>query len=214
MRQTVSNKITMSKQQSKIFRFKISLLEIEPEIWRVIEVPESYTFWDLHVAIQDAMGWLDYHLHSFDPNSSSRPDNRAIGIPEGPMDSDFIAGWTIPITKHFIGRGDSARYEYDFGDGWIHEIELLAIEPKQSDITYPRCISGERACPPEDCGSIPGYYRLVEILSDPKDPEYQDMIEWLKGHAKNYYPYDPEFFDADSVNFWDPKKRLEMMLGT
>lgn len=202
----------MSKQQSKIFRFKISLLEIEPVIWRVIEVPGSYTFWDLHVAIQDAMGWLDYHLHSFEPKSSSSPRNRAIGIPEGPMDSEFIAGWTIPITKHFKNPADSTRYEYDFGDGWIHEIELLAIEPRGSDLTYPRCISGERACPPEDCGSSSGYYRLLEILSDPKDPEYHDTIEWLKGHAKKYYPYDPEFFDANSVNFWDPKKRLEMML--
>jgi len=115
----------MSKQQSKIFRFKISLHYIEPEIWRVIEVPESYTFWDLHVAIQDAMGWLDYHLHSFELNSSGRPENRVIGIPVGPMDSDFIAGWTIPLTKHFINPGDSANYEYDFGDGWVHEIELL-----------------------------------------------------------------------------------------
>lgn len=204
----------MSKQQSKIYRFKIKLLEIEPEIWRVIEVPESYTFWDLHVAIQDAMGWLDYHLHSFVPNSSGSPENSAIGIPEGPMDSDFIAGWTIPITKYFINPGDSARYEYDFGDGWIHIIELIASEPKKSVITYPRCIYGERACPPEDCGSIPGYYRLVDILSDPEDPEYQEMVEWLKGHAKNYYPYDPDYFDPVSVNFWDPKKRLEMMMGT
>jgi len=54
---------------------------------------------------------------------------------------------------------------------------------------------------------------LLEVLSDPNDPEYPYMIEWLKGHAKNYYPYDPEFFDADSVNFRDPKKRLKMMQG-
>jgi hypothetical protein len=40
----------------QILRFKIQLREIRPAIWRRIEVPASYTFWDLHVAIQDAMG--------------------------------------------------------------------------------------------------------------------------------------------------------------
>ncbi|MEX0684444.1 MAG: hypothetical protein WD267_05485 [Balneolales bacterium] len=94
------------------------------------------------------------------------------------------------------------------------ELRLLAIESKKSDLTYPRCIYGERACPPEDCGSISGYYRLIEILSNSKDPEYQETVEWLKGHAKNYYPYDPDYFDSDSIKFWNPKKRLEMMLGT
>lgn len=201
----------MSKQDSKIYRFKISLLDIEPEIWRVIEVPESYTFWDLHVAIQDAMGWLDYHLHSF--NSSDNSGNKKIGIPEGPMDSDFVAGWTIPITKHFASPGDLACYSYDFGDGWTHEVELIAIEQKESNTKYPRCTKGKRACPPEDCGGVPGYYRLLDILSDSDHQEHEEMVEWLKGHAKNYDPYDPDFFDPESVKFWDPQKRWQMMMG-
>ncbi len=49
---------------SRIFQFKIVLHEVEPPVWRSVQVPETYSFWDLHVAIQDAMGWLDYHLHS------------------------------------------------------------------------------------------------------------------------------------------------------
>ena len=53
-----------------VFRFKIALQGIEPEIWRVIGVPASYDFWDLHVANQGAMGWLDCHLHVFRPVGS------------------------------------------------------------------------------------------------------------------------------------------------
>jgi hypothetical protein len=82
----------MSKPPLRICRFKVSLLDIEPEIWRIIEVPETYTFWDLHVAIQDAMGWLNYHLHAFVPDSSREPRAVHIGIPEGPMDDECLAG--------------------------------------------------------------------------------------------------------------------------
>jgi hypothetical protein len=54
----------------KIFRFRVSLTGSEPEIWREIDVPDHYNFWELHVAIQDAMGWLDYHLHEFTPHKA------------------------------------------------------------------------------------------------------------------------------------------------
>lgn len=203
----------MSKPQSRICRFKVSLLDIDPVIWRIIEVPETYTFWDLHVAIQDAMGWLDYHLHAFVPASSGESSAIHIGIPEGPMDDEFLPGWTVPITRHFAKPGDTAGYEYDFGDGWAHVVELMAIEAAERGAKYPRCIEGERACPPEDCGGVPGYYRLLEILADPSDEEHDEMVEWLKGHAKSYWPYHGEEFDPASVAFWDPKKRWKMMMG-
>jgi hypothetical protein len=54
----------------RVYQFKITLLEISPKIWRRIQVPEKYSFWDLHVAIQDAMGWDDMHLHVFKIGSS------------------------------------------------------------------------------------------------------------------------------------------------
>ncbi|NGP88016.1 plasmid pRiA4b ORF-3 family protein [Fodinibius halophilus] len=203
----------MNNQQSKIYRFKISLLDIEPQIWRIIEVPQEYTFWDLHVAIQDAMGWLDYHLHSFEPTVSGKSSPKPIGLPETPNDDMFLAGWTIPIKKYFESKGDTARYEYDFGDGWLHQIELLAIESIESTISYPRCTDGERACPPEDCGGVPGYYRLIEIIAEPSNNEYETMRQWLKGHDEKYFPYDPDEFDPQSVNFRDPQKRWNIIMG-
>ncbi len=203
----------MSKRKAHIYRFKVSLLGIEPEIWRLVEVPETYTFWDLHVAIQDAMGWLDYHLHAFVPETLRGPNVGPIGIPEGPTDDEYVAGWTVPIALHFANVGDAARYDYDFGDGWSHEVRLVAIELRERGTKYPRCIGGERACPPEDCGGIPGYHRLLEVLADPRDEEHDEMVEWLKGHAKNYFPYRPDLFDASAVRFWDPKKRWKMMMG-
>ena len=40
-----------------IYQFVVTLKHTEPAIYRRIEVPKTYTFWDLHVAIQDAFGW-------------------------------------------------------------------------------------------------------------------------------------------------------------
>jgi hypothetical protein len=203
----------VSKPKTRTYRFKVSLLGIEPEIWRLIEVPDTYTFWDLHVAIQDAMGWLDYHLHAFEPATVGDSNPGRIGIPEGPMDVDYTAGWTVPIARYFANPGDAVRYDYDFGDGWSHEVTLVAIGPRERGAKYPQCIGGQRACPPEDCGGISGYYRLLEVLADPRDEEHEDMVEWLKGHAKNYFPYRPDVFDASAVKFWDPKNRWKMMMS-
>ena len=66
----------------RIYQFKIKLQGITPTIWRRIQVPETYSFWDLHVAIQDAMGWLDYHLHLFRVHRDHVPVPIEIGIPD------------------------------------------------------------------------------------------------------------------------------------
>jgi hypothetical protein len=135
-----------------------------------------------------------------------------IGISEGPTDEEFQAGWTVPLARHFAHVGDTAGYDYDCGDGWSHEVTLVAIEPKERGVKYPRCVAGERACPPEHCGGVPGYYRLLEVLADPDDEEHEEMIDGLKGHAKNYFPYRPDVFDAATVKFWNSKKRWKMMM--
>lgn len=202
----------MAKQRS-VYRFKVELLYIEPAIWRVIVVPESYTFWDLHVAIQDAMGWLDYHLHAFDTDLSGKRSMPYIGIPENEMDEGYVAGWRVPITEHFREPGDIVKYDYDFGDSWEHIVELIAIEPRISGVKYPRCIDGKRACPVEDCGGIEGYYELLEILTDPNHNEYRETTHWLKNHAKNYYPYKPDEFDPAAVKFSSPYRRWKKMMN-
>jgi len=197
--------------QNLIYQFRIELAEIEPTIWRVIQVPSKYTFWDLHVAIQDSMGWLDYHLHVFRFKMLHRKQHTEIGIPDEEFDNHkVLPGWQIAITDYFCEPGQSAIYDYDFGDGWSHSILLEGILLKEKGIRYPVCIQGEGACPPEDCGGVPGYYRMIEILANSKHPEYIGYVEWLKGHAKNYFPYEPSKFEPDEVHFWDPKKRFKI----
>lgn len=195
-----------------VFQFQIKLLGIEPSIWRRIQVPEDYTFWDLHVALQDAMGWFDYHLHEF---RLDYKDAKAIqiGIPDDEgldLYKDTFAGWEVPIKQYFLKSGDSAQYDYDFGDDWQHELMLEDILVKTPRGRYPKCIDGYGACPPEDCGGIWGYEELLEVLEDPRHDQYEDMKMWLSNHVKNYWPYEPERFDAKQVKFDNPHERWLM----
>ena len=196
----------MKKTYNQVYQFKITLRDSKPPIWRRIQVPETYSFWDLHVAIQDAMGWDDYHLHSFDMINPHNGYKESIGIPDDDSmwSTDTKAGWKMKIADYFTLDGnDKADYTYDFGDNWEHLIKLEKILPREKSVKYPVCVKGKRACPPEDCGGIWGYMDLLEILSDPNHREYKSWLEWLGGEI------DPDDFDAKNVIFDDPAKRLK-----
>lgn len=177
-----------------MYQFKITLRYVEPPIWRRIEVPGTYTFWDLHVAIQDAMGWSDYHLHQFELISPSTGARVEIGIPEDEIEygGEILPGWEQKIAQWFSMENKFADYLYDFGDGWEHVVKLKRVGSRENKVSYPRCVNGERACPPEDCGGVPGYEEICLGESEFQE-EYED--------------YDPEHFDVREVRFDDPDKR-------
>ncbi len=205
----------MGARRKLALQFKIELLDIEPMIWRRIEVPSTYSFWDLHVAIQDAMGWLDYHLHEFSIKPPRKRNHVFIGIPDEEDDHlhEVLPGWELPVGRYLASPGDECSYSYDFGDNWRHLVVLEGVHLQEKDVKYPICTDGERACPVEDCGGVPGYYRLIEILADAEHEEHEGMLAWLQGHAKNYHPYDPARFEPTRVEFWNPKKRLQLAFG-
>ncbi len=191
----------MKKRFERVYQFKISLKGIRPPIWRRIQVPENYTFWDLHVAIQDAMGWSDYHLHLFEIIDPSTGRKCEIGIPD--PDGEVLPGWEQKIADYFSMENPEADYIYDFGDNWEHRIKLEKILPKEKDVKYPRCIGGRRACPPEDCGGIWGYKEVLKAIKDPDNERYKEILEWVGDE------FDPEHFDVKEVVFGDPDKRLK-----
>lgn len=198
----------MKKNFKNIYQFKITLKGIKPPIWRRIQVPETYTFWDLHVAIQDSMGWSDYHLHQFEILDPSIGKKVLIGIPDDENDwlIKTLPDWKQKISRYFSMENSKANYEYDFGDGWEHIVKLEKILPKDETISYPVCIAGKRKCPPEDCGSTPGYENILRLMKNPEDEEYESMIEWLGGR------FNPEDFNFKDVTFDDPDERLKMAM--
>jgi hypothetical protein len=197
----------MKKKYDRVYQFKIALRDIKPPIWRRIQVPETYTFWDLHVAIQDAMGWSDHHLHEFEMVNPSTGLKVNIGIPAEVFAREILPEWKQKIADYFSMENRSADYVYDFGDSWEHKIRLEKILPREKNINYPVCIKGKRACPPEDCGGVWGYEGFLEAIKDPNHEEHKEMLEWVGGE------FDPEHFDANEVIFDDPDKRRKIAFG-
>jgi len=193
----------MKKQFDQVYQFKITLKEIKPPVWRGIQVPASYSFWDLHVAIQDAMGWTDTHLHEFRIKNPKTRRKVNIGIPDEDFGSKVSSGWKKHIADFFTPENSMAEYTYDFGDSWRHEVELEAILPRQKGVTYPLCVDGARACPPEDCGGPHGYENFLDIIKDINHDEHDSMLEWAGGE------FHSEQFDCKEVAFDDPAERLK-----
>ncbi len=191
-----------------IHQFEITLEYTAPPIWRRIELPSDATFWDLHCAINDAMGWEDEHLHAFEMGDRRHPVTIGIpmdGAPWGAADEQ--ADWDVTITDHFQQPGDQCIYEYDFGDGWRHKVQLRHVLPHEAGVTYPRCTDGARACPPEDCGGVPGYAQICEVLNDPAqiDEDTEELLEWVGND------FDPEHFNPGEVRFRSAAKRLKAL---
>lgn len=182
------------------FELRVSLLHLEPEIWRLLRVPHDIRMDRLHTVLQLAFGWTDSHLHQFHvidregrvKGYVGQPDPDAVGGPFGrrPPTQDE----TKRQLKNFLAKpGDRLGYEYDFGDGWLHSLELIAAQPQTTRLTSALCLDGARACPPEDCGGPPGYDNLLVAIADPQHPEHAEMKDWLG-------EFDPAEFKPDSVN--------------
>ncbi|MFZ4547980.1 MAG: plasmid pRiA4b ORF-3 family protein [Bacteroidales bacterium] len=176
----------------EIFQVKISLVGSKPNIWRNLLMPSDLLLPDFHKITQTAMGWTNSHLHQF-------VVGRAVYAEKMEGDDTWdefekIDYAEIKVSTVLKKEKDKIKYEYDFGDGWEHDIVLEKILPDDGKIKVALCIKGKMNCPPEDCGGIWGYYDMLEILKQPKHEEYESYIEWLGEE------YDPEEFDIVFVN--------------
>ena len=194
-------------KQSNVLQLKIILMGSRPPIWRSLLIPGDENFFFLHVAIQDAFGWTDSHLHQFhtaDPYRQ-RGEYEQIGFPVPEM--DLTDSRKTKLSDRLRKPKDKIWYEYDFGDSWIHKITVEKIAVSDPKMKYPHLADGANACPPEDCGGIGGYGHLLEVLANPKDEEHEDMLEWLGIDSPTYF--NPKYFEKKEVKFRDHKKVLK-----
>jgi hypothetical protein len=177
------------------FQFKIQLQNIQdPPVWRRVLVPADITFDEFHQIIQAAFGWENYHMYSFSKSGWSSPV--FYKIPDDEDDEKVEDSSETSISEVFTKAKQTFTYIYDFGDDWKHRILLEGILDEQ--LIAPICTAGKGACPPEDCGGVTGYYNLIDILSNPKDPEHKEMKSWL-GLGKNGQ-WDANAFDINIAN--------------
>jgi len=187
------NKKEAPNQAAAIYQLEIFLAETDSKIWRRFEVRNDITLGELHDVLQTVMGWQDCHLHQFLDMKETRYGPRDDDMDEE-WDADVIEEATVTLRDVMPRKGSRLIYEYDFGDDWVHGLEVLKIGPPEPGVRYPRCLAGERACPPEDVGSTDGFCEMLEALADPKHEEHDSYLEWVGGE------YDPEAFDLIKVN--------------
>ncbi|MEV0730487.1 plasmid pRiA4b ORF-3 family protein [Polymorphospora sp. NPDC050346] len=186
-RQRVSRKASST---ATVHRLKVSLHGARPPIWRRIEVPSDTSLHELHLVIQAAFGWENYHMWMFE-NATGR-----YGIPDRELDIRSAA--TRKIRDVAARKGSRLDYTYDFGDNWEHSIVVEEVRATEAGISYPRCLAGRRTAPPEDCGGIWGYEDLIEILADPTHEEHAERLEWLG--LSSAAEFDPAHFDLEGIN--------------
>jgi hypothetical protein len=172
------------------WKIRIELEGIRPTVWRQVLVSEQTTLARLHRGIQDAFGWLDYHLHEFHIRGLryGDPENDEYG------ELDLQDETEARLRKLPLGEGSGFEYVYDFGDDWEHSLRVEEIRTMDQRVRLPTCLGGARARPPEDVGGIGGYGRFLRALADETDPEHDEYLTWVGG------AFDPERFDVHEAN--------------
>ena len=176
----------------EVLQLTITLLGTMPPIWRRLLAPAGFTLAQLHDVLQAAMGWQSCHMHEFSAGrrhfGKPNPEDRPMGMP--PVEN----GRTVRLSS-LLGRvGAKVVYTYDTGDSWEHGIVLEKRLPVDPGTAYPVCTGGERACPPEDCGGIGGFYDLLDAPGDPTHEQHDELLDWVGGD------HDPGAFSIVEVN--------------
>ena len=180
-----------SGRKAAVYRFRISLQDSNPAIWRRIET-QDVTLEKLHELIQTTMGWTNSHLHQFEIAGTQYTDPRFMIDDFDDFGAVNYCGMRISALVSEHGTRLRMRYEYDFGDCWQHEVVLEEVIESEPGIRYPRCIAGEGACPPEDVGGVYAFAEYVEAITNPNHSDHEDFLEWNG-------PFDPADFDATTA---------------
>lgn len=156
-------------------------------MWRLLRVPSAVPLSVLHAIVQVAMGWEDRHLHQWRVGDDYF---------DGDEDSEVVLA-------DVAGADSVLRYEYDFGDGWEHLIEVVSVEAYDGRVPPVAVLDGARAAPPEDCGGPGGYADLLAALDNPSDLDHAVFVAAYGDRI------DPEAFDRGLINrrlevFWRP----------
>jgi Plasmid pRiA4b ORF-3-like protein len=173
-----------------IVTLTVTLDDVEPRVWRRLEVPADYTFDTLHQALNAAMGWLDLHLHEFEIAGKryGTDVDMCVEADSTLPEKDLVLGDVVRAGERLIA------YWYDFGDDWWHTLKVEAVGPALAGVLYPRCTDGTGACPPEDCGGPPGFDEFKRALADPDHPEHEELLEWYGGE------FDPGAFSVEATS--------------
>ena len=172
----------------RVYQFRITLLDTRPPVWRRVQVKDC-TLDKLHEHVQTAMGWTNSHLHHFRVGEQLYGDPLLVQENFEEMEYEDSTTTKLSAVLPRGGQRFAFEYEYDFGDGWRHEVLFEGCLRAERGQRYPVCLEGERACPPEDVGGVRGYRDFLQAITDPEHEDHDGLLEWAGGS------FDPEAFD-------------------
>lgn len=165
------------------YEVRVSLSNLEPEVWRKLLVPASCTLLKLHDAVQAVMGWNDRHLHFF------RLGDMEFGTCDPREDLDLLPEDAFRLHDLAHGRRRLVmEYVYDTGDNWSHLLEIRPVHLEEP-LNRPVLAGGEKASPLEDCGGPAGYRAILSVLADPHHPQHR---RYMEDYGEGF---DPDLFD-------------------
>jgi hypothetical protein len=181
------------KPAPTLHRIKVTLRDSQPLIWRRFTAFSEIDLGLLHEVLQAVMGWTNTHLHQFEA-AGHRISDPSFELDEDADEPTTLDERSLTLRDVAPSVGDHFVYEYDFGDGWIHDLVVEDIEDLGDRGGLVWCLEGARACPLDDCGGISGYEELLAALADRRHPEREELLAWAGGS------FDPEHFDPQAVN--------------
>lgn len=193
-----SKKSSGRTEPQRIYQLHVALDEVQPTVWRRLWVADTLTLAKLDRIIQTAMGWTNSHLHEF------VIAGRRYGMPddEWPEDDPILDDRRHRVGAVIKDGLNEFAYTYDFGDNWRHTVTIEKVMAPSEINTWPVCLAGQNACPPEDVGGVGGYMEFLESIRNPVHEEHIAMWCWCGG------PFDPSGFDINATNAAIRKLRL------
>lgn len=175
--------------RGKVYQIKVTLRGSRPPIWRRFEILSNTKLGSVHRTLQIVMGWGNCHLYHFIVGDTCYGKPNPYDVAHGEKDQTRVR-----LDQVLCKPKDIIRYEYDFGDSWLHDVVLERIRDRDLREQYPVILEAQGACPPEDVGGINGFYEFLVAISNPRHREHKYMKEWWGG------PFDPRDYDIEERN--------------
>ena len=176
------------KPTEKVFSLRLQVVGCTPRVWRRLLVRDTLWLTRLHDCIQVAFDWFDYQTHVF------TVDDVRFGNPARKHETPVEDDRDVTLSDLELGSRDRLLYEYNFGEGWQVEIRVEKTVPVEKGVMYPRCVAGERAGPPEDCGGLEAFHDMLACIKEPTTDLGREWLDWLGPN------YDPTVCDLDKIN--------------
>jgi hypothetical protein len=166
------------KLDKRVFDIRVELADVVPSVWRLVAVSAEATLPELHLTIQGIIGWENMHLHAFEI-AGKRFEKRQ--------------GSRTKL-RRLLREGMTFRYVYDFGDNWVHQVEVVRSYEVSTRRHHPKVLDGAGDGPPEDVGGPPGYTEFLRVVSGPSSPQRDDLLAWA-------FPFGRRRFDPQSATW-------------